>query len=92
MFDLSLGEILLVLVAALLCIGPKEIPAVTRSAMSFFRSLKNVMNEVKSAFSEMTDEPKTRMIKGDDGKMYESYDVDTISSPWKGEGKGGGHV
>lgn len=77
MFDLSLGEVLLVLVAALLCIGPKEIPTVARGFVSFFRSLRRVGNEIKSAFNEIIDEPKTRMIRGDDGKMYESYDLPT---------------
>lgn len=79
MFDLSFGEIFLVLIAALLCIGPKEMPAAVRAVMRFFKGVRGIFGEIKSAFSEMVEEPdanttKPRMIQGDDGNMYESYD------------------
>ncbi len=80
MLDLSLGEILIVVIVAAIFIGPKEMPVVIRSIAGFLRSLKNLAGEIRAAFDEVAEESgfrdeEIRLIKGDDGKMYESYDL-----------------
>ncbi|MGE0754845.1 MAG: twin-arginine translocase TatA/TatE family subunit [Alphaproteobacteria bacterium] len=82
MFDLSFGEIFVVLVVALLCVGPKELPTVARACARFFRGMRGFMHEVKSVFNEVADEPTVRMIRGDDGKLYESYEL-PVNAPSK---------
>ena len=84
MFDLSLAEIILVVVVALVFIGPKELPVVMKSIIKAMRSIRALGAELKAAFDDMakesgikdaTDElnQNMRMIRGDDGKLYESY-------------------
>lgn len=86
MFDLSLGEVILVAVVALVFIGPNELPAVVRGIAKIMRSLTSLAHEIRSAFDDMAKESgvkdmvdefegDVRMIKGDDGKWYEAYDV-----------------
>lgn len=89
MFDLSLAEVALIVVVAVVFIGPKELPTVIRAVGKGLRSLRGVYNELRTAFDELTRESglkeagddirsHVRMIEGDDGKMYEAYDVDNI--------------
>ncbi|MFO0389975.1 MAG: twin-arginine translocase TatA/TatE family subunit [Alphaproteobacteria bacterium] len=86
MFDLSLGEILLVVVVAAVFIGPKEMPVVIRSIARLMKSVRALAAEVRGAFDELAKESgvkdaaedinkNIRLIEGDDGQMYESYDM-----------------
>lgn len=83
--DLSLSEILLIVVVAVVFIGPKELPAVARSAAKGMRALRGLTRDIRKAFDELAEESgvkdaadsinaEMRMIQGDDGKFYESYD------------------
>lgn len=84
--ELSLGEILIIAVAAVLFIGPKELPAVIRAAAKGLRGVRAFYNEVRKGFDDLARESglsdtadalntDMRLIKGDDGKLYESYDI-----------------
>ncbi len=77
MFDLSLAEVLLVVVVAVVFIGPKELPTVVRGAAKLIRALKNLTGEMRKAFDDLAEESgikdDIKMIQGDDGKWYESY-------------------
>jgi sec-independent protein translocase protein TatB len=86
MLDLSLGEVALVVVVAVVFIGPKELPGMIRAASKGLRSLRSLGHEIgkafddlsrESGFKETTDalEHEIRLIKGDDGKLYESYQL-----------------
>ena len=86
MFDLSLGEIMLVVVVAVIFIGPKELPVVVRSVANVMRSIRSLMGELRGAFDDLASESGLKdtareikqeitMIEGDDGDMYESYDL-----------------
>lgn len=86
MFDLSLGEVLLVVIVAAVFIGPKEMPAVARGIAKLVKSLRALATEIRGAFDELAKESgvkeaadeinqNVRLIQGDDGKMYESYDM-----------------
>ncbi|MCE2927427.1 MAG: Sec-independent protein translocase protein TatB [Rickettsiales bacterium] len=101
MFDLSFAEIALILLVAVIFIGPKDIPVVIRAVSRFVRTIKGWAREIRAAFDDMAKESglkdmadefegDVRMIRGDDGKWYESYDIHKTSSPLVGEERGGG--
>lgn len=92
MFDLSFGEILLVAVAAVVFIGPKDVPVVLRAVTRGLNYLKSLTRELKAAFDELAKESgledakneferEVRYIRGDDGKLYESYNIDDLIAP-----------
>ncbi len=99
MFDLSFAEIAIILLVAVIFIGPKDVPVVIRAVSRFVRTVKGWGREIRAAFDDMAKESglkdmadefegDVRMIRGDDGKWYESYDLP--SSPLVGEERGGG--
>jgi sec-independent protein translocase protein TatB len=79
MFDISFAELLLIVVVAVVFIGPKELPHVIRAVAKALRAIKSVTNEIKKTFDDLAEEsgikPEIKMIQGDDGNWYESYDV-----------------
>jgi sec-independent protein translocase protein TatB len=90
MFDLSLAEVLLIVVVAVIFIGPKELPVVIRAVAKAMHSMRSLAGEVRQAFDELSRESgikdvtddlnnELRMIEGDDGKVYEAYDVNKLS-------------
>jgi sec-independent protein translocase protein TatB len=87
MFDLSLGEIMLVVIVAAVFIGPKEMPVVIRGIAKLMKSIRALASEIRAAFDELAKETGTkdaldemndsiRYIRGDDGKLYESYSLE----------------
>lgn len=86
MFDISLAELLLIVVVAVVFIGPKDLPVVIKAIAKMLHTLRSFTNEIKQAFDDLakeagvdevkkTLETEMQMIKGDDGNMYESYHV-----------------
>lgn len=82
MFDLSLAELGLIVIVAVIFIGPKDVPVVLRAISKGMRQLRQLGRELHQAFDELSREAgvadierEMRLIKGDDGKMYESYDL-----------------
>jgi Tat protein translocase TatB subunit len=89
MFDLSFAEVMLVVVVAVIFIGPKELPTVIRAMARAMHSIRSLMNEIRGAFDSLAEESglketaegierEVRMIEGDDGKMYESFDTSDL--------------
>lgn len=89
MFDLSFAELLLIIVTAVVFIGPKELPAVVRAVAKATRALRSLYNEMRKGFDDLARESglketadsintEMRLIKGDDGKLYESYDISNL--------------
>jgi Tat protein translocase TatB subunit len=89
MLDFSFAELLLVVIVAVVFIQPKDMPVIIRAIAKAMHSIRNLSHEVKQAFDDVAretglhDTRKTldaelRMIQGDDGKMYESYDIKNI--------------
>ena len=83
--DFSIAEIALIVVVAVVFIGPKELPVVVRAVAKAMRALKGLTAEFRKAFDEISEESglkesaaeienEMRLIKGDDGKFYEAYD------------------
>lgn len=86
MFDLSLAEILLIVVVSIVFIGPKDLPVVIKAIVKAIATLRGFAGDMKQAFEDIsreagiadvkeTLEAEMRLIEGDDGKMYESYNV-----------------
>lgn len=85
MFDLSLAELALIVVVAVVCIGPKELPVVLRAVSKTMRALRGLARDIRRGFDDLARESgledeahdftgQMRLIKGDDGKLYESYE------------------
>lgn len=97
MFDISLAEMAIVVVVAVIAIGPKELPAVIRAIGKGFRQLNALTNELRGAWRDLTRESglddvrddidrEVRLITGDDGKQYASYDIPQMTAKPKGNG------
>jgi len=52
MFGMSLGEIFIVAVIAILFVGPDKLPDALVKIAKFFRSFKNTINEAKESFDK----------------------------------------
>jgi sec-independent protein translocase protein TatB len=95
--DFSLAEILLIVVVAVVFIGPKELPVVVRALAKAMRWLKDITKDVRNMFDELAEESgvkdtvdsfnaEIRLIKGDDGNMYESYDITSTAKDQRTNG------
>ena len=100
MFDFSFAEIALVVIVAVIFIGPNELPVVIKAVAKAMRTIRSLAKELRAAFDDLSREAglhdtadeiskEIRMIKGDDGQMYESYDHPIIPPPLGGRLGGG---
>ncbi len=89
MFDFSFAELLLVIVVTVVFIQPKDFPVVIKAIAKAMKTLRGFTHDIKQIFDDIsresgiTDVKETldaemRLIKGDDGKMYESYQVSPL--------------
>jgi sec-independent protein translocase protein TatB len=53
MFDLSWSHILIVLVVALIVVGPKDLPKIMRMAGGWMAKARSMANEFRKSFDEM---------------------------------------
>lgn len=93
MFDFSLGEILLIVIAAMVFIGPKQLPGALKAVAGLFSTMNELVSEIKNAFQDVYKESgaeevkkewqrETRTITGEDGKSYTSYNIeDFLDTP-----------
>jgi sec-independent protein translocase protein TatB len=82
MFDLSFAELALIVIVAVIFIGPKDLPVVLRAVSKALKSIRGFGRELHKAFDDLSKESgvadierEVRMLQGDDGKLYESYDM-----------------
>lgn len=52
MFGMGFGEMLVVLIIAVIFLGPEKIPETARTLGKWFHELKSSMDEIKSSFEE----------------------------------------
>lgn len=92
MFDFSFAELALIVVVAVVFIGPKELPVVIRAFAKAMRGMRSLMHEIRMAFDDLSRESgikdaaedidrEIRMVKGDDGNFYESYTIPASVRP-----------
>lgn len=85
MFGIGFSELVLVAIAALIFIGPEDLPKVMRQMVKFFRELRQIGQSLKAQFDEVmveagVDEIKTatRTVIDLDGKPQIAYDVSEL--------------
>jgi len=90
-FDISFAELLLIIVVAVVFLGPKELPTVIRAVSKGMKALRGISFEVKKMFDSLAEESglkddvetlkaEVKMIQGDDGNWYESYTPSVIQT------------
>ncbi len=89
MFDVSFGELVLLMLVAVIFIRPKDVPVVIRSVAMVIKYFRDLGAEIKQVFDDIAKEAgvddikskldaEIELIKGDDGKFYESYKMPDI--------------
>ncbi len=85
MLNIGFSELLLVVVAALLLIRPKDYPLVIKSLAKVYRQLRELIDGVKSQVDDVMKDSgihefrqQTRTIIDLDGKEQVAYDVNDI--------------
>lgn len=87
MLDFSFGELLLIVVVAVVCIGPKELPVVVRAIARSLAQIRALSREIRAAFDDLASETglketrdeierEVKMITGDDGQSYPAYKIE----------------
>jgi sec-independent protein translocase protein TatB len=84
---IGFSELLLIAVVALVVIGPKDLPVVTRHVMKFFRELRGLYLSLKTQMHGMMQEAGFDDLREDvttiidlDGKPQKAYDVSALKS------------
>ena len=81
MLDVGFSELLLILAAAAVLIGPKDMPVVIRSVARFFRQLNDLTGSVKRQMREVVAEVEsTTTIIDLEGRPQKAYDVAELKS------------
>lgn len=85
MFGMSLGETALILLVAVIAIGPKELPTVIRAVVRTLAQLRGVAQEFRKNFDELAQEAEIQDIKNGlvnmptiidlEGKPQRVYDI-----------------
>ena len=71
MFDFSFGEIALVVLVALLVVGPKDLPIVMHTIGKWFGHLRVITDEFKAGMKSVIGEDHLSDIKKDLGEIHE---------------------
>lgn len=79
MLDFSLSELLVVGIVAVMCVKPEDMPGLMRKAGRITGQARRQFNDAWNEFKMLDiNDTEKRMVKGDDGKMYEAYDATTL--------------
>ena len=82
-FDIGIQEIIIVLVVALLVLGPKRLPEVARKMGEIYRNLRKITGDFTKEFTKAIDiEDKelkdiAKSVKDDTGKLGKAIDTET---------------
>lgn len=74
MFDLSLSEIFLVLVAVIIFVKPEDLPEILRFCGKMVGKVKAYIKEITDVINN-DESLNTKPLKADDGNYYPAYDV-----------------
>lgn len=92
MLDVSLGELAIIMVVALIVIGPKELPTVIRHITDWLRQLRSFSQQITSQLSSLDQsgeilklkeelQEQARFIRDAEGKIYLTYDISDLMPP-----------
>ena len=65
MLDLGWPELFIIMLVALLIVGPKELPGLVRTAASWFRKTKRSINNFQNSIEEIAREVELENVKKD---------------------------
>lgn len=95
MLDVGFSELLLIALAALIFIGPKDLPVVLRHIMKFLRELRDIGSGLKRQMNKVMEEAGIDDLKRDmttiidlEGKPQKAYNVaelEALAAPKKRE-------
>ena len=86
MFDIGLSELALILVVAVLVIGPDQLPTVARKLGGWVRKFKYYSHQISKQFDLMDESGEmsklreelrehAKYIRDEEGKLYRTYDI-----------------
>ena len=92
MLDVSLGELAIIMVVALIVIGPKELPTVIKHVTHWLRQLRAFSQQITSQLSSLDQsgeilklkeelQEHARFIRDAEGKLYRTYDISDLMPP-----------
>lgn len=84
MFGVSFSELIIIAFAALLIIGPKELPFVLRKLGKVVGKVKGMGTEFMDALNQEIDEPK-KYVKDLKGNLQQTYDIEDLINQKKSE-------
>lgn len=76
MLDLGWPELFIIMLVALLIVGPKELPGLVRTAASWLRKTKLSINNFQNSIEEIAREVELENVKKDTEKLF----VNEVSS------------
>ncbi len=97
MLDVGFSELLLIAVAAIVFVGPKDLPVVIRHVAKFMRELRGLFSSIRKHMNQLVDEAGIDDLTRDmttiidlEGKPQKAYKVEELSAlaaPPKREGQ-----
>jgi len=84
MFDLSLAEVVIIAVVALIVIRPEDLPVIMRSIGKFFKKMKKMGREFTEMFDDISSDvgdikQGVKEIIDLDGNVQKTYDISDIA-------------
>ena len=76
MLDLGWPELFIIMLVALLIVGPKELPGLVRTAASWLRKTKRSINNFQNSIEEIAREVELENVKKDTEELL----IDEVSS------------
>jgi sec-independent protein translocase protein TatB len=84
MFGISFSELIIIAFAALLIIGPKDLPMVLRKMGKAVGKIKKLGDEFMDALNAEIDEPK-KYVRDLKGNLQQTYDIEDLIDKKKGD-------
>lgn len=85
MFGISLPEFLIIACIAIILIKPKDIPTLAKYSKIIFKKINYFKKEVSKLYGQVhkaligeDDKEEQNFIQGDDGKIYEAFNIDDL--------------
>jgi sec-independent protein translocase protein TatB len=86
MFDIGLSELALILVVAVLVIGPDQMPEVARKVSGWVRRARYYTHQIRDQFDLLDEsgeikklreelQEQAKYIRDEEGKLYRTYDI-----------------
>lgn len=84
MFGIGTSEILIILLIALLVLGPKELPKIARTIGRGMRQLQRAKDELRETLDkDFYDEEDTKPRRGKEEEKDDNQPSDTSETPFK---------